>query len=152
MRSRLAVVGAAAAALTVMAGAVPTSAVGDLKPRAGKYLGKEAFGSTPLPVTFTVSRDRTRVTKFTAQAQVRNGCSNHITSFQAPTGPMTVSSDGRFSAKSKNYPQQGVRVRVTGVFTSRTKARGHISVRIAKQKDCDARRVFRAKRSETPPR
>jgi hypothetical protein len=151
MRSRLAIGVAAAVAVAIpLVGAVPTAAVSDSKPRAGKYVGKEAFDNTPLPVSFVVSRDRTRVTKFTAQAQVRDGCSNRITSFQAPTGPMSIGADGRFTARSHNYPQHGVRVRVSGVFVSRTKARGHISVRLAKQPDCNASRFFHARKSQSP--
>jgi hypothetical protein len=115
-------------------------------PRPGRYAGTEAFGTTPLPVKFMVARTRLKVRKFTAQAQVKDGCSNHITSFQTPTGPMSISADGHFSAVSHNYPQKGVRVRVSGVFTSQTKARGHISVRIAKHPECDARRPFHARR------
>jgi hypothetical protein len=148
MRSGRAIGVAVAVAVAIpVLSAVPTAAVSDSKPRAGKYVGKEAFGTTPLPVSFVVSRDRLRVTKFTGQAQARNGCSNHITSFQAPTGPMTIGADGRFKASSHNYPQQGVQVRVTGRFVSRTKARGHISVRIANQPDCNARRSFHARRA-----
>jgi hypothetical protein len=151
MGSRLALVVATTVAVAIpVVSAAPTAAVSESKPRAGKYVGKEAFGNTPLPVSFVVSRDRTRVTKFTAQAQVRDGCSNRITSFQAPTGPMTVGADGRFRARSHNYPQRGVHVRVSGRFVSRTKARGHISVRIAKQPDCDARRFFHARKTHRP--
>jgi len=139
--SVVAVLAAGAVALPL-----PVSAVGTSQPRSGKYAGTEAFGTTPLPVKFIVSRNRLRVRKFTAQAQVKAGCSNHITSFQTPTGPMSISADGKFSAESRNYPQKGVRVRVSGVFVSGTKARGHISVRIAKHPECNARRVFHAKR------
>jgi hypothetical protein len=145
MRSRLATVVVAVAAGTA-ALPVPAGAVAVSGPRPGKYAGTEAFGTTPLPVKFMVSRNRLRVRKFTAQAQVKAGCTNHITSFQAPTGPMSISADGGFSAVSRNYPQNGVRVRVSGIFTSRTKARGHVSVRIAKHPECDARRPFHARR------
>jgi hypothetical protein len=147
---RSGLLGGSIAVVAAVLTAAPAGAAQTLKPRAGHYAGQEAYGTTPLPVSFTVTRSRTRVTKFTAQAEVRGRCSNHITSFQAPTGPMRIDANGRFAARSTNYPQSGVRVRVSGVFTSRAKVRGRISVHIAGQKDCDASRSFHAQRSPTP--
>jgi hypothetical protein len=130
-----------------LAGVVPASATSVARPRAGKYAGQETYNNNPLPVTFNVSRNRKRVMRFSGQAQVKRGCTNHITGFQAPTGPMTITAAGRFSARSTSYPQPGVRVKVTGTFVSRVKARGHISVRIAKPKGCNASRPFTAQRT-----
>jgi hypothetical protein len=130
----------------VTVGAVPAGGVTQLKPRAGNYIGHETFGDNPLPVSFTVSRDRTRVVDFRGQAAAREGCTNRITSFQAPTGPMPISAAGRFSDTSTNYPQRGVRVKVIGRFISRIRVRGHIRVRIAKMPACTASRLFTARR------
>jgi hypothetical protein len=130
-----------------LAGAVPASATSQARPRAGKYAGQETYNNDPLPVTFNVSRDRKRVMRFSGQAEVKGGCTNHITGFQAPTGPMAITAQGRFSASSRNYPQPGVRVKVTGTFVSRVKAKGHIKVRIAKHPGCTASRPFVAQRT-----
>jgi hypothetical protein len=139
------------AAVTVsVVGVVPAAAAGQAKPRAGRYAGQEVYDNNPLPVTFNVSRDRSRVVRFTGQAVTKDGCTNHITSFQAPSGPMTITAAGRFSATSTStsYPQPGVRVKVTGTFVSRLKAKGHISIRISKHRDCNARRPFTAQRTQ----
>jgi hypothetical protein len=138
-------------ALTVALAVDVGPAMGDaqLSPKKGQYSGFEVYKSTPIPTQLTVGRHGNRVTSFTGQAQVRDGCENHITSFQAPDGPMPIHADGSFAARSTNYPQDGVRVKVTGTFVSRVKARGHISVRIAGKRDCHARRLFTVRRGPT---
>jgi hypothetical protein len=138
------VVGAAALALVSLT-AVPAAGTTTITPRAGKYGGHEAFGNNPLPVSFRVPRTKERVVSFNGQAVVQDGCTNHITSFQAPTGPMPIDANGRFAATSTNYPQKGVRVRVTGTFVRANRVRGHISVHIAKTRGCNARRLFVAR-------
>ena len=126
---------------------VPASAAPQVAPRAGHYSGSEAVKPSPLPVTFVVSKNRRRVQAFAAEAQVKAGCTNHITEFQAPTGPMPISTAGRFSRSSRAYPQKGVQVTVTGHFTSPTTVSGHITIRLSTVKGCNASRPFSAQRT-----
>jgi hypothetical protein len=146
MRDRRVAVAILAGAAATLAAALPAWAVGQAHPRAGKFVGQEVFDKNPLAVSFTVPRARNRVIDFTGQAQVNDGCTNHITGFSAPRGPMPISPRGRFSAVSTNYSQKGVRVKVTGAFPTKTKARGRISVTIAKNPGCNASRRFTAVR------
>ncbi|HTW21389.1 MAG TPA: hypothetical protein VME70_14395 [Mycobacteriales bacterium] len=132
--------------LTGFAGSVAASAATPLGPRAGQYTGQEAASPQPLPVSFTVASSHRRIVAFSAEAEVKAGCKNHITEFQAPTGPMPITS-GRFTKTSHAYPQKGVAVTVTGHFTSRTTARGRITVRFTKVRGCNASRLFRAHRT-----
>jgi hypothetical protein len=132
MGERTAQIAVLATFAVVLGSTLPAAASSQHRPRAGKFAGQERYDSDSLPVTFTVSRDRARVLRFVGQAAVKDGCTNHITGFQAT---------------SKNYPQPGVRVRVTGRFVSRSKARGHVSVRIANSTGCNVSRPFSARRA-----
>jgi hypothetical protein len=127
---------------------LPASAGSQDKPRAGSFAGQEANGDNPLPVSFNVPKKRNRVIHFVGQAETKTGCTNHITGFQAPTGPMHIDSNGHFTATSTNYPQDGVTVTVHGGFTSRIKARGHIAVRVAHVKGCNSSRLFTVQRTQ----
>jgi hypothetical protein len=149
MRNCFLTVAVAAGVVAALAGTVPAAVAGQATPRTGKFVGQEEFGNNPLAVSFTVPKNRQRVLDFSGQAEAKDGCTNHITGFSAPDRPMTITADGHFSAVSRNYPK-GVRVKVTGTFTSRAKARGHISVRIAKLDGCNASRLFTAVRTGPP--
>jgi hypothetical protein len=139
---------ACVAAVMTAAAAVPAGAVtAAISPRPGRYAGFEVSGTTRLPVSFTVSRDRSRIVTFNGQTAVKAGCTNHIKSFEAPSGPIPIAPDGSFAATSRSYPQDGVRVRVSGHFLTRVKARGHISVRVAKVEGCNISRPFTASRA-----
>jgi hypothetical protein len=121
--------------------------------RAGYYTGQEAFKPSPVPVSFTVSKNHKKVLGFSAEAQVRAGCKNHLTGFEAPTAPMAIGPAGRFSRSSTAYPQAGVTVTVTGRFTSPANVTGHIAIRFARVKGCNASRIFVAHRTaaHAPP-
>jgi hypothetical protein len=133
--------------VAVLGGVVSAAAATTATPRAGKYAGAEANGAAPLPVTFVVTPDRTRITSFNGQSAEKDGCTNHIKSFEAPPGPMAISPTGTFSATSTNHAQKGVRVKVTGHFVSQVKARGRISVRVRKVDGCNISRPFTAHRT-----
>jgi hypothetical protein len=115
------------------------------RPRAGSYSGQEANGTTPVPVSFTVSKNRNKVVGFSGQAVVKVGCKNHIRSFEAPHAAMAIKG-GRFSGSSTSYPQKGVRVVVTARFTSQVKAKGRIAIRFSRVKRCTVSRSFTAER------
>jgi hypothetical protein len=140
---------AAAIGVIVASGLAPASALTPQvrAPRAGHYAGQVAAKPSPLPVTFTVANGPKRVTGFTAQALVKAGCTNHITSFEAPVAPMRISAAGRFARVSRAYPQKGVIVTVTGRFTSRTTATGLITIRLTRIKGCNATHRFSAQRT-----
>lgn len=127
--------------------AAPATADTQIKPRAGHFSGQEAFGTTPVPVTFTVSKNRKKVVNFSAQAEVKAGCTNHIQSFQAPFSPMPITTDGHFTGTTTSYPQKGVRVTVTGTFTSAVRAKGRITIHFNRVKGCNANRPFTAHRT-----
>jgi len=146
MRSGPVASGVAVCLAAVAGAAIPAAAGTAITPRAGAFSGQETAGANPLPVTFTVAKGRKRVVHFVGQAETRAGCTNHITGFQAPTGPMKINKGAHFTASSSNYPQKGVTVTVTGRFTSPTTARGHISVRIVHVKGCAISRLFTASR------
>jgi hypothetical protein len=147
MGERVIPVGLALGLAAVACLAAPASAAAQIKPRAGYFAGQEADRTTPMPVSFTVSKNRKKVVSFTGQAVVKAGCTNNIQSFQAPRAPMPIKAKGRFTRSSTNYPQKGVRVTVTGTFTSATKANGHITIHFANIRGCNASRVFTARRT-----
>jgi hypothetical protein len=126
---------------------VPVTAAPQLIPRAGYYTGHEADKPSPVPVSFVVSKNHKRVRSFTAEAEAKAGCTNHLTGFEAPTGPMLISAAGRFSHTSTNYPQAGVRVTVRGRFTSARTVTGHIIIHFSQVKGCNANRAFAAHRT-----
>jgi len=126
--------------------ATPASATAQVTARAGHYTGREADKPKPVPVSFTVSANHKRVLSFTAEAEVKAGCKNHLTGFEAPTAPMAIGPAGRFARSSTAYPQKGVVVRVTGRFISATKVTGLISVTLRNVKGCNASRGFTAQR------
>jgi hypothetical protein len=142
--------GVAATALTcvVLGGlGLPTAhAVTSVRPRAGSWTGQEKNGTAPSPVSFTVSARGASVTNFSGEAIVRAGCVNHIQGFSAPTGPMPITA-GRFHGVETSYPQRGVRVTVTGTFTTRATVRGHIAIHFKRVDGCDTSRAFTARRS-----
>jgi hypothetical protein len=117
-----------------------------VQPRPGPWAGQEANGTTPSPVSFTVGPTGDLVTNFSGEGIVKAGCTNHLQGFSAPTGPMTIT-NGRFRGVETSYPQRGVRVVVTGTFTTRTKARGRIHIHFKRVDGCDATRTFTAQRS-----
>jgi hypothetical protein len=138
-----------AATLSAAAGVLPASATAgpQVTARAGHYTGHEADKPSPLPVSFTVSANHKRVVSFSAEAEAKAGCKNHLTGFQAPTAAMQIGPAGRFARSSTTYPQPGVRVTVTGRFTTPSKVFGHITIRFARVKGCNASRAFTAKRT-----
>jgi hypothetical protein len=113
-------------------------------PRPGPWAGEEANGTAPSQVSFTVEPTGGAVSDFSGEGIVKAGCTNHIQGFSAPTGPMTVT-NGRFRGVETSYPQRGVRVVVTGTFTTRTKARGRIQIHFKRVDGCDAVRRFSAR-------
>jgi hypothetical protein len=132
----------------VFGAAAPASAAPpQATPRAGYYTGHEADKPSPVPVSFTVGKGRKNVLNFNAEAEVKAGCKNHLTGFEAPTAPMAIGPAGRFAGSSTAYPQKGVTVRVTGRFVSATKATGLITVTLRRVKGCNASRAFTAQRT-----
>jgi hypothetical protein len=147
VRSRAVLLGLGVAMTASGWTALPAAAVPQVVPRSGSYIGHEADKPSPVPVSFVVSKNHKRIRSFTAEAEAKAGCTNHLTGFEAPTGPMAIGAAGRFTRTSTNYPQAGVRVTVTGRFTSARTVTGHIRIRFATIKGCNANRVFTAHRT-----
>lgn len=139
------VLAAAAVLAVVAAGTATADAASSIRPRPGSWSGREANGTAPAPVSFTVGPAGGAVTNFSGEAIVKTGCTNHIQGFSAPTGPMPITA-GRFHGVETSYPQRGVRVVVVGTFISRSRARGHIKIRFKRVEGCDAVRGFTAHR------
>jgi hypothetical protein len=131
----------------------PAAGATQARPRAGYFAGQEADGSTLMPVHFSVSKNRKKVVAFTAQAIAKAGCTRQLQSVQAPLGPMPIRANGQFRASSTTYPTPGIRVTVTGTFTSPIRARGHIMIHYANGNGCNANRLFTAVRTgaSAPP-
>jgi hypothetical protein len=148
VRSGAVLAGLGFSLVAILGAAAPASAAPpQVTPRAGYYTGHEADKPSPLPVSFTVGTGRKNVLHFNAEAEVKAGCQNHLTGFEAPTAPMSIGTAGRFADASTAYPQKGVVVRVTGKFVSPTKATGLISVTLRRVKGCNASRAFTAQRT-----
>jgi hypothetical protein len=147
MKQRTMVVGLALGVASVAGLAAPAGAAASLTPRAGSYTGQEAASPTPEAVHFTVTNGPKTIRSFTGSGQVKAGCKNTISSYEAPPGPMKVTKAGHFSESLTTYPGPAVRITVTGHFTTGTKVVGHITTAFKKVKGCNATRSFTAKRS-----
>jgi hypothetical protein len=147
VRNRLIVVAVGISTGALLAGTAAALPAPQVKARAGYYTGHEADKPSPVPVTFTVSKNRKKVLNFSAEAEAKAGCTNHLTGFEAPTAPMLIGNAGRFTRSSTSYPQPGVRVTVTGRFTAPTTVTGHIAIRFTRVKGCNANRAFTAQRT-----
>jgi hypothetical protein len=147
VRSRAVLAGLGLGVAALLSGSATASAGAQVTPRAGYFTGHEAYKPGPVPVSFTVGKGRKNVLQFSGEAEVKAGCQNHLTGFEAPTAPMAIGPAGRFTRTSTSYPQKGVVVRVTGRFVSPTKVTGHISVVLRRVQGCNASRAFTAQRT-----
>jgi hypothetical protein len=147
VRSQVIAVAIGVAAVTTLAGTASAVSAPQVKARPGYYTGQEADKPTPVSVSFTVSKNRKKVLAFSAEAEAKAGCQNHLTGFEAPTAAMAIGPAGRFARSSTSYPQPGVRVTVTGRFTSPTTVSGHIAIHFNRVKGCNANRAFTAQRT-----
>jgi hypothetical protein len=136
-------------ALYVMAN--PALGHAQAKPKAGHYSGHAAY-ATPVPVTFSVNRKRTKVVNFSSQADVKAGCTAPNPSFETPITPKKISKSGHFKQSYSAYTDASgkpyhVKVTVTGHFTSRTKVSGKFILVSKKYKHCNQTVHWSASRS-----
>jgi hypothetical protein len=125
------------AGMGAAAGDVPT-----VHPRAGTYAGTESGPAAGAALTFTVAKNRTTIRHLSGRAATRKGCHAPYIGFALPAGPVPIDRKGAFVTSSTLYPGPRVRVTVTGRFTSPTRATGHILVRFARVKGCNATSAF----------
>jgi hypothetical protein len=144
-------IGCLVVAMSVATGtSAAATGVPAIHPRAGAYAGTESGPAAGAAITFTVAKNRTTIRHLSGRAATRKGCHAPYIGFALPAGPVPIGRKGAFVTSSTLYPGPKVRVTLTGRFTSPTRATGHIVVRFARVKGCNATSAFIATRTGSP--